>query len=66
MPKLKAPQDHGSVSVEGVEYLADGNGFVTVPDEAVKHLIDHGFYQIDDLVENEKLADKSKKFKPKE
>lgn len=40
--KLKAPEGCGSASVAGAQYEVK-KGFVSVPDEAVLALLDHGF-----------------------
>jgi hypothetical protein len=43
MPKLKAPEGFTNGSHDGVEFEADKNGMVDVPDTAVADLLNHGF-----------------------
>jgi hypothetical protein len=40
--KLKAPKGCTGLSFDGAEYVPDKRGFVTVPEEAVPALIEHG------------------------
>jgi hypothetical protein len=43
MAKLKAPEGFTNGSHDGVEFEADKNGVVDVPDAAVADLMTHGF-----------------------
>lgn len=48
MPKLRHPQDHkANVSFDGVEYKPNHDGQIEVPDEAVPHLVAHGYLTVD-------------------
>lgn len=41
--KMKAPEGGTGCSFDGIEYEVDSKGCVTVPEEAVPVLSDHGF-----------------------
>lgn len=43
MAKMKCPDNCGGCSVGGNEYVADKKGFITVPEEFVTTLKDHGY-----------------------
>ncbi len=46
--KLIAPKKSGGCSWGGQSYTPDKKGVVTVPDEAVRDLLDHGFTLAED------------------
>jgi hypothetical protein len=45
--KLKAPEDAGGCSVDGVSYEVDKSGHVTVDAAHVADLLDHGYTKAD-------------------
>jgi hypothetical protein len=46
LAKIKHPEGATSVSFNGQTYTADEDGEITVPNDAVSVLIDHGFYLV--------------------
>jgi hypothetical protein len=43
MGKLKAPENSGGINIAGVEYKANRNGVITIPDEHVGLALTHGY-----------------------